>query len=345
MAFVHAWLFGALAPAVAVAVTWTANPIADTYVTTGPANGDLTDFNYGGAGALAIAGAKATRTGVTPPERGIFETYLRFDIASARQQFDAALGADNWNLSSASLRLTQNNPTNATYNTQRAGPFGIDWISTDDWIEGTGSPNITTTDGMTYDSRPTNTNSAGLGTFEFANAGGDSTYAFSLGSLFVSDLVADASALTSFRMFVTDVENSQVAYRFFAKDNNGPSTQYPLLTLTAVLAALGDMDGDGDTDNFDIEPFELALTNRTAYEAQYPAVTHYREQGDIDGNGVFDNFDIEPFEQLLTGSEPAVSVPEPSAQCLFATALLAIVALAHGKVRCRASKLDRRRCS
>jgi len=86
---------------------------------------------------------------------------------------------------------------------------------------------------------------------------------------------------------------------------------------------LGDMDGDGDRDNFDIEPFELALTNSAAYLAEYPELTSYRRRGDIDGDGDFDNFDIQPFEQLLTGSGPGgVAVPEPASFGLMLLGLL-----------------------
>ena len=68
---------------------------------------------------------------------------------------------------------------------------------------------------------------------------------------------------------------------------------------------LGDMDGDDDLDNFDIQPFELALTDASAFISQYPDVVNYADRGDIDGDGDFDNFDIQPFEQLLTGGATA----------------------------------------
>ena len=62
---------------------------------------------------------------------------------------------------------------------------------------------------------------------------------------------------------------------------------------------LGDMDGDGDLDNFDIVPFELALTNPNAYLEQY-MLFDYPQRGDCNGDGEFNNHDIRAFEDLLT---------------------------------------------
>ena len=95
-------------------------------------------------------------------------------------------------------------------------------------------------------------------------------------------------------------------------DEVGVGEQIPLPFV------LGDMDGDGDCDNFDIQPFELALTDLAAYFDRYELLD-YIQRGDIDGDGDFDNFDIQPFEGLLTGGfGPLAAVPEPSAIVLFA---------------------------
>jgi hypothetical protein len=64
-------------------------------------------------------------------------------------------------------------------------------------------------------------------------------------------------------------------------------------------ALIGDLNCDGRIDNFDINPFVLALTNPTAYQTLYPNCQ--RENGDVNGDGVVDNFDINPFVALLTG--------------------------------------------
>ena len=61
----------------------------------------------------------------------------------------------------------------------------------------------------------------------------------------------------------------------------------------------GDLNCDGNINNFDIEPFVLALTDEAAYNAAYPDCD--RNLADIDTNGTVNNFDIEPFVDLLTG--------------------------------------------
>jgi aldose sugar dehydrogenase len=60
----------------------------------------------------------------------------------------------------------------------------------------------------------------------------------------------------------------------------------------------GDMNGDGSLNNFDIDPFVLALINPAAYDAQYPNVNRV-EVADANGDGVINNFDIDAFVRLL----------------------------------------------
>ncbi|MBL8879998.1 MAG: right-handed parallel beta-helix repeat-containing protein, partial [Phycisphaerales bacterium] len=62
---------------------------------------------------------------------------------------------------------------------------------------------------------------------------------------------------------------------------------------------IGDMNCDGAVNNFDIDPFVLALTDVAAYALQYPTCTPLN--GDTNHDGVLNNFDIDPFVTLLTG--------------------------------------------
>ena len=90
----------------------------------------------------------------------------------------------------------------------------------------------------------------------------------------------------------------------------------------------GDMNGDGAVDNFDIQDFEIALTDSAAYLAAHPTLTNYALRGDVNGDNAFDNFDIQPFEDLLTGSESpasaAAAVPEPGELVLVLAGLAGI---------------------
>lgn len=62
---------------------------------------------------------------------------------------------------------------------------------------------------------------------------------------------------------------------------------------------LGDMDCDGAVNNFDIDPFVLALTDPLGYNSAYPECC--RERGDFDGDFMVTNFDIDPFVQRISG--------------------------------------------
>ncbi|MGE0479993.1 MAG: hypothetical protein AB7Q17_05920 [Phycisphaerae bacterium] len=73
----------------------------------------------------------------------------------------------------------------------------------------------------------------------------------------------------------------------------------PAATLAAALpaprapATPADLNCDGATNNFDIDPFVLALADPAAYAAAYPACNVLN--ADINADGLVNNFDIEPF--------------------------------------------------
>jgi len=80
-------------------------------------------------------------------------------------------------------------------------------------------------------------------------------------------------------------------------------------------ALIGDMNGDGQINNLDINPFVLGLTDEQAFEQQFgvdPA-----ERGDINGDGQFNNLDINPFVSLLTDGSSLQAVPEPASLALL----------------------------
>lgn len=90
----------------------------------------------------------------------------------------------------------------------------------------------------------------------------------------------------------------------FADDPNSPDSGFgdsPLVDigpLEFVAFPPGDMNCDGALNNFDIDPFVLALTDPENYAAQFPDCNILN--GDINNDGLINNFDIDPFVQWLT---------------------------------------------
>ncbi len=130
---------------------------ADAFLATGsPSNQagtNLTDSNFGAAGVLFVASPASTN--------GEFQTVLRFDLSSASNAFSAAYGTNNWSVTGISLTLAGNvagageQPMNVIFPTISGGNFVIQWLSNNSWDEGTGTPMMPMTDGITYDSLPT----------------------------------------------------------------------------------------------------------------------------------------------------------------------------------------------
>ena len=112
----------------------------------------MTGLNFGGAGTLVVAPAASVK--------GEFQSVIKFNLSNAVALFNTNYGAGNWTITDISLELTSNygtgnvQPNNAIFPVINGGNFVIEWLSNDDWVEGTGTPNLPTTDGVTYDSLP-----------------------------------------------------------------------------------------------------------------------------------------------------------------------------------------------
>lgn len=79
----------------------------------------------------------------------------------------------------------------------------------------------------------------------------------------------------------------------------GPPPVVDRGALEHQLALLrGDLNCDGLLNNFDIDPFVLALTDPETYAGQYPECSV--AAADINGDGLVNNFDIDPFVSCLT---------------------------------------------
>ena len=129
----------------------------DAFLCTGSANyesgADLTGLNFGAAGTLAIAPATSAK--------GEFQSVIMFNLAAGTAQFNAAYGANHWTIAGVTLSLASNygvaaaQPDNPIFNVISGGQFAIERLADSNWVEGTGTPNLPTTDGVCYDSLPT----------------------------------------------------------------------------------------------------------------------------------------------------------------------------------------------
>ena len=204
------------------AATFSLNPSADTFVTSGP-SGNLSGNNYGGAGALSVAAPGLAQ--------GEFQSVLMFSLSGAKSSFDTQFGAGLWTIQSITLQLTAAPPNNAIFNASAAGHFTIARMQNDSWTEGTGTPQTPTTTGLTLSTLPNFLGVAdeNLGTFSFNGAtSGASTYTLGLTPSFSADALAGNTV--SLRMLAAD---STVSYLFDSRTFNTASAR-PLLTITAV---------------------------------------------------------------------------------------------------------------
>ena len=81
---------------------------------------------------------------------------------------------------------------------------------------------------------------------------------------------------------------------------SGEGVQGGSAEITFVVSfPLGDLNCDGTLNNFDIDPFVLALTDAPGYAAAYPECDVML--ADMNEDGSVNNFDIDPFVALLTG--------------------------------------------
>ena len=119
--------------------TFSSNPTADAFVTTGP-TGNLSNNNYGGGGALSVAAPGLAQ--------GQFQSVLQFGLSGAKSSFDGQFGAGQWSIQTITLQLTAAPPNNPIFNASAAGQFAISFMQNNSWTEGTGTPQAPTTTGI-----------------------------------------------------------------------------------------------------------------------------------------------------------------------------------------------------
>jgi len=123
-------------------------------------------------------------------------------------------------------------------------------------------------------------------------------------------------------ILIGDESTSMTAKRFDSRENV-TVTNRPVLTIDFEAAiVLGDMDGNGVLDAFDVDDFELALADPAAYDAAHPGLDRVA-LGDIDLSGGLDAFDVDNFESLLVGGGAAV--PEPATAAVMVLSVIGLL--------------------
>src|SRR6185295_6465434 len=127
----------------------------------------------------------------------------------------------------------------------------------------------------------------------------------------LTDLVADDAAELSSIQFgsafgvATDIQIGPDNAIYVLSLSNGAI--YRIASNATFI--LGDMNGDGVVNNFDIFPFEQGLASTSQYLAQFPALVNFKMRGDISADHTFNNFDVHPFELILASSSQPVAEP------------------------------------
>lgn len=204
------------------ATTLSVSPDQDALVSTGASNAFVAN-NYGAAGAVSVAGPGTAK--------GEQRSFLRFDVSSIKAGFDAQYGVGNWTITGVALTLLRQNPgANPVFNTSNvSGTFGIDWVPTDSWVEGTGTPNVPTTDGVAWNDVATLSSGAvSQGSQTYTAGTGQVTYTLTP----TSGLLADITNGSSATLMLSTSSSSMSAV--FASRNNGTSSNWPVLNVTAT---------------------------------------------------------------------------------------------------------------
>lgn len=213
-------------------VTFTTTTVADALLATGssnnPAGSDLTGLNFGGAGTLVIAPSSSVK--------GECQSVIRFNVTEATNHFNASFGTNLWTITAVALELTSNygdggvQPNNPFFSIISGGQFIIAWLADDNWLEGTGNPNLPTTDGVTYDSLPDLLASPReiLATNTYVPPGVNVpvTWPLPLNSNLVADVVSGAEVSFHFQ-----ADDDQINYLFNSR-SYGRGNE-PLLHITA----------------------------------------------------------------------------------------------------------------
>jgi len=212
------------------AASYSATAISDAFVATGP-TGNLSNNNYGGGGALAVAASGLSN--------GEFQSVIKFDLSGARTSLDSQFGAGGWSIQSVSLQLSSSPHSNAIYNDVAAGSFSVSLMQNNSWVEGTGNASNPSATGITFNTlQSTFVNNAvdqALGTFSFdGGTSGVNGYSLELSSGLSADILGGANA--GLRLFAAD---DQVSYLFSSRASTSPQLIILAVPEPTVLSLVG----------------------------------------------------------------------------------------------------------
>jgi len=141
------------------------------------------------------------------------------------------LGEKDWIITSTEMFLTEMAaPDNAIFN-RGVGVFEIRWIVSDEWVEGTGKPNMPTSDGLTWQDLQTIVNSnldVSLGLFTNSGSNRQISFGLILQESFVADIRHGGEA----GLYLT-ARSNEVGFTFNSR-NFGNTNSQPLLMITAM---------------------------------------------------------------------------------------------------------------
>jgi probable HAF family extracellular repeat protein len=106
------------------------------------------------------------------------------------------------------------------------------------------------------------------------------------------DLIPAGSSWTSLNALLDINEHGQIT------GYGVRGGRYRAFLLTPNIT--GDLNCDGVVNNFDIDPFVLALSDPSGYAAAFPSCDV--NLADMNGDGVVNNFDIDPFVACISGA-------------------------------------------
>src|ERR1700722_17665231 len=156
------WPLGVIAQS-----SFTANSSADAFL---DANNPTKNFGHAGTLAIAPVGSSV----------GEIDSVMQFNLNGAANQFNTTYGAGNWTITGIQLSLASNFGTSGTNGGNgllpivSGGNFNADWISVNNWVEGTGNGMGSVISGaVNYNSIPTLLGSTvdSLGTFNYVPPG------------------------------------------------------------------------------------------------------------------------------------------------------------------------------